>query len=144
MWFQRNWGLRLQGNLHREMYPGHPAELRCRKIVERLWLAWFILIFQVDYESKCRPVKKRICHATIPYGYLRGSIIAHTTSISLYYINHPSEFVFLVYLFIRYSFSNESESEQRKHHETNIKFSIIDIKEVLRWDSDKPGGKCMN
>ena len=39
-----------------------------------------LCILQVDYESKCHPVRKRICHATVPYGYLRGIILYLTYS----------------------------------------------------------------
>ena len=33
------------------------------------------LMLQLEYETKCRPVHKRICHATVGYGYVHGEKI---------------------------------------------------------------------
>ena len=30
--------------------------------------------YDLEYEDKCHPVKKRVCHATVAYGYLRSRI----------------------------------------------------------------------
>ena len=35
------------------------------------------LILQLEYETKCRPVHKRICHATVGYGYVHGEKIIY-------------------------------------------------------------------
>ena len=63
----------MQARVRGEVHQGDPAQLRGEHkhgITRDIKLT--NLILQLEYETKCRPVHKRICHATVGYGYVHG------------------------------------------------------------------------
>ena len=66
----------MQARVRGEVHQGDPAQLRGEHkhgITKDIKLT--NLILQLEYETKCRPVHKRICHATVGYGYVHGEKI---------------------------------------------------------------------
>ena len=78
----------MQARVRGEVHQGDPAQLRGQHkhgITKDIKLT--NLMPQLEYETKCRPVHKRICHATVGYGYVHGEKIIYFPRRSNYCIN---------------------------------------------------------